>query len=309
MIEEISYGGWERNVRLSDGTAELVVTLDVGPRILSAGLAGGGNLFAQLPEQIGGRGEKEWKIRGGHRFWTAPENDESYLLDNEPVAYRRIGGSDLGIEIVSPQSPFGWQKTLKIEGQGKGRFTVTHTLRNGGTSPIEATPWALSVMAPGGTAILPQPEPKLHPNDLPPGTPFTNDDFQANRRLVLWKYTDLSDPRFRLEPAYWFIRQDATAQATKFGLLFQGGWVAYQLDGAVFAKKIPLISGAAYPDDGCNFELYSDAKILELESLAPCGALVPGAERVHVEEWSLQGWPELIVDRASADRFFQTLKG
>ena len=306
MIEEVSYGGWKRNLRLNDGQTELIVTLDVGPRVLYGAPIGGQNLFAEIPDQLGKSGEDTWQIRGGHRFWTAPENDQSYALDNDPVTYRSDGRS---IEITSPATSFGWQKTLHIAAQGEGRYTVTHTLRNVGSTPIAVTPWALSVMAPGGTAIVPQPEPRLHPGDLPPGTPFTNDDYQANRRLVLWKYTHLTDPRLRAEPEYWFVQQRANTTSFKFGLFFQGGWVAYQQGSSYFAKTVPVIAGGAYPDDGCNFELYTNHSILELETLAPLAPLPPGQSRCHVENWKIGTWEKPITDKAEADRFFAALRG
>jgi len=306
MIQEIAYGGWERNLRIHDGKTELILTLDVGPRILFGAPIGGKNLFAEIPEQLGKKGEKTWQIRGGHRFWTAPENDESYSPDNEPVTYR---AADRAIEITSPATPFGWQKTLHLAAQGEGAYTVTHTLRNVGKTPLDATPWALSVMAPGGTAIVPQPEPKLHPGDLPPGTPFTNDDFQANRRLVLWKYTHLTDPRLRAEPEYWFVEQRPNTTSFKLGLFFRDGWVAYQLGNAYFAKTVPVIEGANYPDDGCNFELFTNHSILELETLAPLAPLPPGQSRTHVENWKIGTWEKPITNKTEADKFFQTLRG
>src|SRR5471030_2288647 len=105
MIQEIPYAGWKRNLRLRGPTTELVITLDVGPRILRYACHDAPNVFVEMPEQLGGSGEDEWMIRGGHRFWTAPEADHSYELDNVPVDYKKIG--EAGIEISSPVSPFG----------------------------------------------------------------------------------------------------------------------------------------------------------------------------------------------------------
>ena len=304
MFSEVSYAGWKRNLKIADGTAELVVTLDVGPRILFGAPAGGKNLFAEIPAQLGGSGEDKWMIRGGHRFWTAPENDESYALDNVPVDYRQVDAKT--IEIASPASPFGWQKTLRLAAEGQGRFTVTHTLLNSGTKPIDATPWALSVMAPGGVATIPQPAFVPHPLDLPPGAPFTNDDLQCNRKVVLWKYTRLDDPRFTLGREFWHIAHRTGCGATKFGLLYSGK-VAYQLGNAVFAKTVPLVPGGLYPDDGVNFELFSNDDILELETLAPLAPLAPGQSRVHTETWQIGKWDQPLTAPGEAKKFFESL--
>ncbi|SDU27254.1 hypothetical protein SAMN05444156_2987 [Verrucomicrobium sp. GAS474] len=306
MISEIEFKGWKRNLRLNDGIAELVITLDVGPRILHAAPIGGKNLFCEFPDQIGRAGEEEWKIRGGHRFWTAPENEESYTPDNVPVDYRKI--DDNTVEIASPaQSDHGWQKTLRIASLGNGRFTVLHTLTNSGTKPLEVTPWALSVMAPGGTAVLPQSAPKLHPLDNPPGTPVNVDDYQSNRRVVLWKYSHLNDPRLTLEKEFWFVRHEADSKCFKMGLHFQEKWVAYQLGNHYFAKTVPA-PGGTYPDDGSNFELFTNKDILELETLAPLGPLPVGASRSHEETWQIGTLSESITTVAGAKAFFATLK-
>src|SRR6266700_1693345 len=71
-VEKVEYKGWKNNLRLSNGEAELILTLDVGPRIISYKLASGKNVLKNFDDQIGKSGEKEWQIRGGHRLWVGP---------------------------------------------------------------------------------------------------------------------------------------------------------------------------------------------------------------------------------------------
>ena len=73
-MEIISHGGWKNNVRLANESVEIVATLDVGPRIIRFAAPGGPNLFKEYKDQLGKAGEKQWMIRGGHRFWESPEN-------------------------------------------------------------------------------------------------------------------------------------------------------------------------------------------------------------------------------------------
>src|SRR5439155_1651492 len=72
VVEKVEYGGWRNNLRISNGEVELIVTLDVGPRIISYKLAGGKNVFKNYDDQLGRSNEKEWKIRVGKRLWTQP---------------------------------------------------------------------------------------------------------------------------------------------------------------------------------------------------------------------------------------------
>ena len=85
------YVGWKRALRVRWNSWELVAPLEVGPRILRLGPVGGPNLFFEDPAQLGQTGGNTWKIYGGHRFWTAPENEDSYTPDNEPVTLKELG--------------------------------------------------------------------------------------------------------------------------------------------------------------------------------------------------------------------------
>jgi hypothetical protein len=306
MIEEIAYAGWPRNVRLFNQTIELIITLDVGPRILRFSFMGGANVFKEYSEMLGKSGESEWRIRGGHRFWTAPEGPHSYALDNRPITFRAL--DDLTLEIEeAPQTEFGFQKILRVQITGEHTVTVTHRLKNIGSTPLTLSPWALSVMAPGGVALVPQPTLGVHPSELPTGTPIPPEDFLPNRKLVLWKYTNLSDPRFTWHPDFWLLRQTATGRATKIGLVHERGWLAYQNQGFVFCKKVTFEPSAVYPDDGVNVELFTNADMLEVESLAPAQPLAPGATTEHIEQWRLEREPLDLTDPVRAQEFFARL--
>ena len=39
MIEKLAYRGWTNNLRISNGDVEVIVTLDVGPRVICYRLA------------------------------------------------------------------------------------------------------------------------------------------------------------------------------------------------------------------------------------------------------------------------------
>src|SRR6266446_5134180 len=69
-VEKVEYKGWKNNLRLSNGEAELILTLDVGPRVISYKLTNGKNVFVELADQLGKSGETEWIARGGHRLWV-----------------------------------------------------------------------------------------------------------------------------------------------------------------------------------------------------------------------------------------------
>jgi hypothetical protein len=270
----VTYAGWPRCIRLTDGRIELIVTTDVGPRVIRFGFVGGPNLFREFEPHLGRTGDDHWLPYGGHRFWHAPEvQPRTYWPDNVPVDHAWDGRT---LTLTQPvEGSTGLQKELAITLDGG--VEVRHRLINRGLWAIEAAPWALSVMAPGGRAIVPQEPFRPQPEALLPVRP-----------LVLWAYTDMADPRWTWGTRYVQLRQDPNqASMQKCGMLNSRGWAAYVLDEAVFIKRFAAIAGATYPDYGCNTELFTNADMLEVESLAPLTRLEPGADTIHVERWSL----------------------
>src|SRR5262249_4187335 len=105
-VETTEYQGWKHNLRLSNADAELIITLDVGPRVMSYKLTGGKNVFKEFPEQMGKSGEKTWVGRGGHRLWTAPEDlTRTYAPDNGPVKYQELPAKEAGVVGVRVTQP------------------------------------------------------------------------------------------------------------------------------------------------------------------------------------------------------------
>src|SRR5947209_10063172 len=85
-VEKTAYAGWPNCYRISNREVELIVTSDVGPRVIRYGFVGGQNLFKEFADQLGKSGENSWQGRGGHRLWIAPEKlPETYALDNHAV--------------------------------------------------------------------------------------------------------------------------------------------------------------------------------------------------------------------------------
>jgi hypothetical protein len=305
MIQEIPYAGWKRNLRIQGQTTELIITLEVGPRIIRYAFHDDKNVFVELPEQMGGTGEKEWMIRGGHRFWTAPEGDHSYELDNGPVTWKKLGQA--AVEIIQPAGNLGFQKTMRVELLDHELVRITHLLTNTGSRALDLSPWALSVMAPGGVALIPQPQLDLHPSEFLEGRAVKPHEFLPNRELILWPFTDLTDGRYAYSEHFLRVTYLPERPATKLGLKLPTGWVAYQNGGVVFAKHVSYDPALPHPDRGVNFEIFTNHRILELESLAPSLPLKPGGVVEHVEHWTLHKTSADLRGEKAAMKFFDAL--
>ncbi len=276
-----AFGGWNNNLHLQNDACELLITLDVGPRILKFAPRGGDNVFQVADSQLGGTEEELWQGRGGHRLWIAPESFPfTYAPDNFEVDYQIYPNG--GVILTAPdEMPQGFSKQIEVSLHSEAaKVRVVHRLTNVVDEEQEVAAWMLSVMAPGGTEILAQPPAKSHPG-------FGPGDFTPDRTLVLWPFTNLSDPRFYFGPKFITVQQDRSLGATKFGLNHAGGWAAYYIDGTLFVKHFTLDAKATYPDRNCNFETFTNEGILEIETLGPLTKLKPGGVLEAIEEWEL----------------------
>lgn len=284
QLENVTYGGWEHCLRLTGDDIELIVTLDVGPRIIRFGPLGGQNLFKEFDDQMGKTSGSEWLAFGGHRLWHAPEVfPRTYAPDFEPVDHTWDGNVLKLVQKTEQQT--GIQKQLEIRIQNGG-VHLMHRLINRNPWAIELAPWCLSVMAAGGRLIVPQEDFIPHPDVLTPARP-----------LVLWYFTRMTDPRFTWGDRLIQMREDGRINSKqKFGIRNTRGWAAYQVKSDLFIKSIAFDSEATYPDMGCNCEFFTMPGMLEVESLGPLVQLEPGAETEHNETWWVTSNVELPQD-------------
>ena len=281
--EEVEYRKWKKALKISNDTVQLIVLTEVGPRILSFGFRGQENEFHEIHEHSGRGGDQTFRVYGGHRLWVSPEVAHTYYPDNVPVSVRRHG--DRFIFAAPPESKhpgINFQKEIEIKLAETGSgVTVTHRIHNLGAEAIEIAPWALSVMAGGGKAILP----------LPPRAPMSPNKLLPEGVLALWSYTDLADPRWRIGTKYIQLHQASkfayTFPQQMTGIFNPFGWGAYSRSGHLFVKKTNVENDAKYPDFGCNFEIYTDEHSLELETLGPLRNLKPRETAEHTEHWWL----------------------
>jgi hypothetical protein len=276
-VEKVEYKGWPNCYRVGNGEVELVVTSDVGPRIIRFGFVGGQNLFKEFPEQLGGKGEQPFQLRGGHRVWKAPEDPvATWAPDNVPVQIETTADGLIAREPVEPLTKLQKEIAVRMAPSGTA-VTVTHRITNHSLFPLEFAAWAMSMMAQGGMAITGFPPRGRHPVNL-----------EATNPLVMWAYTDLSDKRWKFTKKYLMLRQDPkNSEAQKLGLFNPNTWVAYVLNGEAFVKQAHADPTRTYPDFGCSFETFTNNDFLEIETLSPMTRVAPEKSVEHVEHWSL----------------------
>jgi hypothetical protein len=276
-VEKTEYKNWQNCYRVTNGEIELIVTGDVGPRIIRFGFVGGQNMFKEFAEQLGKSGEEKFQLRGGDRVWKAPEDPvATWAPDNVPV---QIIPTATGLIARAPIEPLtNLQKEIELAIAPSGTtVTVSHRITNHSLFTLEFAPWALTMMAQGGIAVSGFPPRGRHPINL-----------EATNPLVMWAYTDLADPRWKFTKKYLTLRQDPNnKEAQKLGLFNPDTWAAYLLNGEAFVKRTKADASKTYPDFGCSFETFTNNEFLEIETLGPLTKLSPGHTVEQVEHWGL----------------------
>ena len=278
-IEKIEYFNQPNCFRLWNDNVEIVVTTDIGPRIIAYRFRGRENILAELGEKPAIPSEfGVFHVWGGHRLWHAPENmPRSYVPDDSPVSFELQG--DNCIRVWSkPERGVLIEKEMCISLAAEGtRVTIEHKLTNRGYWPVELAAWGLTVMRGGGMTIVPN-EPYLpHSMKLTPARP-----------MVLWNYTNLSDKRWIFGNRYTRLMCDESIDyPQKAGFANKQGWAGYLQGSTLFVKRFGYQEGLEYPDYGCNFETFTSGSFMEVESLGPLVKLETGATTIHEERWFL----------------------
>jgi hypothetical protein len=293
-IEKTNYKGWPNCYRISNGEVELIITSDIGPRIMRYAFVGGQNVFKEFAEGLGKSGEPAWQLRGGHRIWAAPEDPvKTYAPDNRPIRISVKG--DVLEATEPPEALTGLEKQITVKLSPNGtNVEVLHRLRNTTKQTMELAPWALSMMAQGGVGIHGFPPRGTHPQVLAPTNP-----------LVMWAFSDLTDKRWQFTKKYLILRQDANnhGQPQKLGTFNPHTWAAYLLGSDLFIKHYEADPKRTYPDFNCSFETFTNAEFLEQETLGPMSKVAPGASIEHIERWTLhknvhiREWNDAELDR------------
>jgi len=275
-VHPIQFEGWSC-VRATNETVDIVVPCAFGPRVMRYGLVGRSNVFQVMPATRGRIARGNWSPYGGHRLWAAPEK-LPYPADNDPVAVEHDGHS---MTVTGTVEEDGLEKSMRISFESdEARVHVMHRITNRSENPRRLAPWALSVVANGGHVAIPHDPFVSHDDDLLPARP-----------LVLWKFTNMSDPRWTWGKEAIILRENAAMPSPqKVGCFNRRGWAAHYATDHVFTIRIDTHpeDPALYADMGCNFETYTAGAFQELETLGPLVLLAAGDSVWHQETWEVK---------------------
>lgn len=289
-IKDKKYG---RCIRIQNGSNEMLVTLDFGPRIISLKRSDGSNIMGEDVPTTMFVDSEQWKLIGGHRFWHGPEAfPRTYIPDNDAVGYEIY--DDKVVFTQCDEKMTKLKKTIEISAIDDHSFKVIHRLKNNGIMDVRAALWAITVLRKGGVAIMPM-------NDKDTG-------FLPNRKISLWPYTNIRDSRFEISNRFIAIRQSAAKDKLKIGIDSKKLCACYIEGSDIFIKRFDGFRNVEYIDGGCNLEIYTDDSILELETLSPLYEIKVGEERSHEEVWELIKFEdEELINEKITDKDFEKI--
>jgi hypothetical protein len=265
----IKWKEWDA-VKCVSNQCELIAGISAGPRILSFSCGNGGNVLYEddTDFRVG-----DWRIYGGHRLTTAPENEDSYYPDNEPCD---VEMSDTALRISAKQRPDGIRLSMMISNNKEG-FEIRHILENNGKEGWEGALWAI--------ICIPR-----------PAQLFAS---CATDNIHFWPGTD---------PAQW---QRVNNQMTVKPGNFRGkaGWhsahpvlTAVQQQGKLVIDSPGSSVREACVDNGCNTEVFVCKDFAELETLSERVSVAPDESASHLQCWRLLHTVHTSAGRTKAQK-------
>ena len=137
---EIDFKDYGNCLKIDNGLIEAIITLDVGPRIISFSFIGGKNIMSSNRAAFGRMNDKTYEDYyfkgahfenlGGHRLWVSPE---SYPETYYPDSYSRVEYEIKDNTVIvkqKPQTQNGVKLWLEITIGNCNEMEVKHFAKN-----------------------------------------------------------------------------------------------------------------------------------------------------------------------------------
>lgn len=266
MIQETS-----QTIDVAAGSMTAQVFTQQGPRIVGLVVDGTGELLGRTQVVLEGP-LGPVPLVGGHRLWSAPELRTTTYVPDTRVRMSELTG---GVKVVSDDSRLPIEKAIEVRAAGES-LVIDHVLTNRSGHPIEVAVWAITMIRPGGTLLIPAPL-----------TGLDDEGLQARFSVILWPYTDIGDSRLKLSDDGVQMRVEGT-KPIKAGTPSLRGWAAYLIDGIAFVKWTRRFDPAErYADLGAGVQAFVGHGFGEFETLGPLTVLDPGDGVAHREVWQI----------------------
>lgn len=294
-VDICEYKNYGKCLKISNEIVKIIITVDVGPRVINYSFLDGQNImfedlnrdFSESGKEFDCFGGGTWYIYGGHRLWASPEGyPKSYYPDNDPVPYKIIENGAVFSPATQKWNQYQMEMEITLD-ENSSEVHLVHRITNRAAWSVTLAPWCLTVLAPGGCEIIPQ--------------PTEDTGLLGNRLLAIWPYTKLTDNRVIWGDRYISLTQDKTnSDKFKLGINSEHGLSLYFINGDLFVKRFSPVKGGNYPDGGMSFETFTNNLFLEMETLGQIKEIAPNETVEHEENWALyrqEGLKEFDEDK------------
>lgn len=264
---------WGKVLWLTNEQMEVGVALEFGIRIVHLSCLGMENLYYVQPDDCSdGFTNGDWKLRGGHRLWMAPESEESYCPDNTPIHYTL---EENGVLLwQDPDARLHIGKRLRLTFLPDGGLELEHTIENLSENTVIGASWGVNTLDGGGVATI--------------QFSASKGGYNPKRVVSLWSDTNLHDERVRFDRNSITATHLPMSEYFKIGVYSNPGQAVLHNKGQEMTITFDALPYTDYMDNGCNFELYLCSQFMELETLGPRTQMKPGEFATHKETWHLQ---------------------
>ncbi|MCG8572590.1 MAG: hypothetical protein MJB14_20855 [Spirochaetes bacterium] len=266
-----NHKNWGEVYSIIHNNIEMVITLDLGPRIISFGFKETKNiLFTDIKRELFVQ-DKNWYFYGGHRFWISPETQDTYYSDNE-ICESNVSEDQL---IISKHDHRTKLEKQLIISTSNDSFLVKHVLINNGDLIYTGGIWGLTCVLPTGKVFF----------------PWGGSRRWDLKKIIFWnhwgdnQHSKMNSSQYHPTEDLYIIHP--TGEEGKVGTAGYEGFVGITNHEYTFIKKFDRLPIGNYPDDNCAIEVYTCSNFVELETLSPIHTLLPDDQIIHTEEWLL----------------------
>lgn len=294
-----SYKHYGKCVKLENDEIELLITTQLGPRIIYFGAKGGENLFynddscenvdrSPLLKELFGA-DAEYHFYGGHRMWLAPQYQvHTESPDNAPCEVTFI---DNGVTLTCPEAKvIGFISAMTVVmHEEKPEIKVTCSFTNTSDQPKKNAVWQITQFPTGGVGFYPFIPPfKMRK----PFNEMTLEDVSKPiipaTSLVMF-LGSFSDPRFIFDDDYITLSSiKERMRPIKIGMPQKQGFAMFAYNGYMLQFDFEHNPYGEYTDYGCSFESYTNSQFTEVEVLGEYQEYKKGETISHTQKISVK---------------------
>lgn len=268
------------SIRLSNGRIEFAFPLNCGIRVSNLNLVGCENLFFEQPVDMTDDccRPNGWRLHGGLRLWIAPESEESYYPDNDPIQWTLLPD---GVELKQPVDGFlnvEKRVTVRFDANDSNTLLLDYAICNCGNVPFEGSLWAITTFKPTGRGGF--------------CFPSGQDEILPQRFISVWNGTRMDDPRLHFENEKVEISHAPLDGCFKMGFSCMNASCWFHYAGQLLHRYFEYDPAARYPDGNVNLEVFQCLHMMELESLGEMKIFEPGIWVERQERWTLNAFEE-----------------